>query len=258
MKWKWNNLLIFHKQNERRYWLGLLNILGLFKTKPENFFGIFLNRTIHNKQKKSTLICVSQTWQSFYWSQVNLKYGLTSQGQITVSASEEDRYLSIDLCLCLYRTFTEIYIQASTSSYYDCSPMSIIQSSCNVFYFRRYYFQTSHFLSIFFWKLEFFHYLHLFYITYLLVVRCVWHLLLSSQLAFNYQKHTILKTSQNVMYGVNLWYTEKHCNAGKSKAYTACSTQLTTGIVRTHLKHYTWSSHRIPDFLEIKRILLKM
>lgn len=109
------------------------------------------------------------------------------------------------------------------------------------------------YFQIFFWKLEFFHHLYLFYVTYLLIVRCVSHLLLSSQLPFNYLKHTILKTSQNVMYGVNLWYTEKHCNAGESKIYTACSTQFTKGIVRTHLKHYTWSSHRIPDFLEIKR-----
>lgn len=144
-----------------------------------------------------------------------------TRANYSVLASEEDCYLSIDLCLCLYCTFTEIYIQASTSSYYDCSPMSIIQSSCNVFYFRRYYFQTSHFLSIFFWKLEFFHYLHLFYITYLLVVRCVWHLLLSSQLAFNYQKHTNIKDfpkcnvwSKLMVYGKTLqcWKIQSiHC-----------------------------------------------
>lgn len=111
--------------------------------------------------------------------------------------------------------------------------------------------------QIFFWKLEFFHHLHLFYITYLLIFRCISHLLLSSQLKFNSLKHTILKTSQNVMYGVNLWYTEKHCNAGESKTYSGCSTQFTKGIVRTYLKHYTLSSHGITDFLQIKRIPLK-
>lgn len=97
--------------------------------------------------------------------------------------------------------------------------------------------------------------LHLFYITYLFF-GCVSHLLLSSQLRFNSLKHTILKTSQNVMYGVNLWYNEKHCN-GESKKYTGCSTQFTKGIVRTYLKHYNSSFHRITDFLEMKRIFLK-
>lgn len=82
MNWKWNNLLIFHKQNERHYWLGLLNILGLFKTKPEDIFWIFLNRTIHDKQKNSTFTYLSWAWWSFYWSQLNLKHWLTSQGNL--------------------------------------------------------------------------------------------------------------------------------------------------------------------------------
>lgn len=70
-------------------------------------------------------------------------------------------------------TFTEIYIQASTPCYFDCSPMCIIHSSCNISYFRGHYFQIPHFLSNFFWKLEFFHHLHLFYITYLLILKWI-------------------------------------------------------------------------------------
>lgn len=170
MNWKWNNLLIFHKQNEQHYWVGLLNILGLFKKKnknknrnkknhPENFFGIFLNRTIHNKQTKKIhphlfildlKILLLKSAQLQIWTDF-------TRANCSIFALEEDHYLSIPLCLCLYCTFTEIYIQGSTSSYYDCSSMCLIQSSCNVFHFRRYYFQTSHFLSNFFGKLEFFH-----------------------------------------------------------------------------------------------------
>lgn len=83
MNWKWHNRLIFHEQNEQHYGLGLLNILGLFKTNPENFSGVFLNRAIHDKQKNSTLPYLPRAWSSF--CEVTTHNCLTSQGPVTAS-----------------------------------------------------------------------------------------------------------------------------------------------------------------------------
>lgn len=79
------------------------------------------------------------------------------------------------------------------------------------------------------------------------------HLLSPLQLLFNSLKYTILKTSQNMMYGLNLWYTEKYCNFGESKHTLAAPLQFTKGIVRTHLQCYICSSHAVTGFLGIRK-----
>lgn len=239
MNWKWNNLLIFHKQNEQHYWLGLLNILGLLKKKqkqknPENFFGIFLNRTIHNKPKKNPL-------SSIYPSLDDPSTEFSSISNMDWLYKGKLQYLSIWRGPLLEHSFMSLpllYLHRNLHSGFYLVLLwlfsyvhSTVLTQCLLL--QKVLLPNFSFPFNFFWKLEFFHHLHLFYINHLLIFRCVSHLLLPSQLQFNSLKHTILKTSQNVMYGVNLWNIEKHCNAAESRAYTGCSTQFTKGILRT-------------------------
>jgi len=48
----------------------------------------------------------------------------------SVSAFEEEHSLSIHLCLYLYSAFMEIYIQASTSSYFECYTYNTFLMKC--------------------------------------------------------------------------------------------------------------------------------
>lgn len=165
MNWKWNNLLIFHKQNERHYWLGLLNILGLFKTKPEDICGIFLNRTIHDKQKNSTLTYLSWAWWSFYRSQLNLKHWLTSQGN--------SQYLGIwrgTLLEHSFMTLPLLYLHGNLYPGFHLFLFWLFSYVHNTFLMQCLLLQRA-LLPNFSWKLEFFDHLHLFYITYLLILR---------------------------------------------------------------------------------------
>lgn len=227
MNWKWNNLLIFHKQNQQHYWLGLQNILGLLKENQKISLGYFLigqsttNKKIHpHLLIPDLMILLLKSAQLKIWTDF-------MRANYSILAFEEDHCMSIDLCLCLYYTFTEIYIYTSTLSHYDCSMCIRVLMKCLLL--QKIPLPNFSFPFNFFLKAGILPppTLVLMFITYLLIFRCLSHLLLSSQLRFNSLHSKILKTSQNVMYRVSLRYTEKHCNAGESKTYAGCSTQFT-------------------------------
>lgn len=120
----------------------------MLKAKPEHFFGILPNRTFHDKQtnKKIHSYLLIMSLMIFLLKSVQLET-LTDFTRAIYGISYQEEHSS-SICLHLHSAFMEIDIYAFTASYFDCSPMCIIYSSCNVSYFRGHYFQISHFFQI--------------------------------------------------------------------------------------------------------------
>lgn len=158
-------------RTNKHYWLGLLNILSLFETKPEHFFGILPNRSFHDKQKIPLLPIyheldglpaeVSSTWNTDWLHKGNLWYLIISRGTLFEHSSPPS--------LCLHGN---LYIGFHLFLFWLFSYVrNIFLMQCLLL--QRALLLNFSFLSNFFWKLEFFHHLHLFYITWLLILRWI-------------------------------------------------------------------------------------
>lgn len=254
MNWKWHNRLLFHEQNKQRYGLGLLNILGLLKTNPENFFGLFLNRAIHHKEKNSALPYLPRARSPFHWSQLNFQHWLTSQGHVTASPHLKSSLPWALICVSAFPWPS----WRSTPSLPAILGLTVLLRTLRIPHAMSLTpgGLTSNFLISFQISSERQN-------SFTAYICSVWppykfwggyhHLSPPSQLLFHSLKHTILKTSQKVTYGVNLWYTENTAALENPKYTLAAPLKLQKGMVKTRLKCCICSSHGIRGFLEIQK-----